>query len=109
MLVLFHFIINTSDFINFLRSMCLFFTFDIWFCFSWKFFCQFTSRSSASEEDDKEDSVWEPQKKVSRSRKQPAPKDSKPKRVPRIKNTPQISDGTGIVDVKEEPVGAVAR
>uniref|UniRef100_A0A8D2DQT0 S1 RNA-binding domain-containing protein 1 n=1 Tax=Sciurus vulgaris TaxID=55149 RepID=A0A8D2DQT0_SCIVU len=71
-------------------------------------FSYFSELSSASEEDDKEDSVWEPQKKVSRSRKQPAPKDSKPKRVPRIKNTPQISDGAGIVDVKEEPNSSVA-
>ncbi|XP_071457642.1 S1 RNA-binding domain-containing protein 1 isoform X1 [Marmota flaviventris] len=66
-------------------------------------FACFSELSSASEEDDKEDSAWEPQKKVSRSRKQPAPKESKPKRVPRAKkNTPLISDVLGVVDVKEE-------
>ncbi|KAL0621136.1 S1 RNA-binding domain-containing protein 1, partial [Plecturocebus cupreus] len=61
--------------------------------------------SSASEEDDKEDSSWEPQKKVSRSH---APKESKPKRMPRVKkNTPQISDGSEVV-VKEELNSSVA-
>ncbi|XP_048660408.1 S1 RNA-binding domain-containing protein 1 isoform X3 [Marmota marmota marmota] len=66
-------------------------------------FACFSELSSASEEDDKEDSAWEPQKKVSRSRKQPAPKESKPKRVPRAKkNTPLISDVSGVVDVKED-------
>ncbi|XP_058429438.1 S1 RNA-binding domain-containing protein 1 isoform X1 [Marmota monax] len=66
-------------------------------------FACFSELSSASEEDDTEDSAWEPQKKVSRSRKQPAPKESKPKRVPRVKkNTPLISDVSGVVDVKEE-------
>uniref|UniRef100_A0A8C5ZB14 S1 RNA-binding domain-containing protein 1 n=1 Tax=Marmota marmota marmota TaxID=9994 RepID=A0A8C5ZB14_MARMA len=56
-----------------------------------------------------EDSAWEPQKKVSRSRKQPAPKESKPKRVPRAKkNTPLISDVSGVVDVKEDLNSSVA-
>ncbi|XP_048660407.1 S1 RNA-binding domain-containing protein 1 isoform X2 [Marmota marmota marmota] len=72
-------------------------------------FACFSELSSASEEDDKEDSAWEPQKKVSRSRKQPAPKESKPKRVPRAKkNTPLISDVSGVVDVKEDLNSSVA-
>lgn len=67
-----------------------------------QFFCQFTSRSSASEEDDKEDSAWEPQKKVPRNAKQSVCKESKPKRVPRgKKNTLKISDGLEGVVVKE--------
>jgi hypothetical protein len=85
------------------------FSFDIWFHFSWTF-CQITPRSSASEEDDKEDSIWEPQKKVPRNRKQLAPKESKPKRAARAKkNTPQLSEGSEGVAVKEEQVGAIAR
>ncbi|XP_006839480.1 PREDICTED: S1 RNA-binding domain-containing protein 1 [Chrysochloris asiatica] len=66
--------------------------------------------SSASEEDDKEDSIWEPQKKVPRSRKQPVPKETKPKRVPRVKKTtPKISDGLEEgVNVKEELNSSVA-
>lgn len=104
-----HFILNTSYFIFFSGSVCLFFAFNIWLHFSWEFFFQFTPRSSASEEDDKEDSAWEPQKKVPRSRKQPVPKESKPKRVPRVKkNTLQISDGPEGVAVKEELVGPLA-
>ncbi|EHB18300.1 S1 RNA-binding domain-containing protein 1 [Heterocephalus glaber] len=60
-------------------------------------------RSSASEEDDKEDSVWEPQKKVPRARKQPAAKESKPKRMPRgKKNITLKSGGSEGVAVKEE-------
>ncbi|XP_004699818.1 S1 RNA-binding domain-containing protein 1 isoform X2 [Echinops telfairi] len=73
--------------------------------------CSFFSElSSASEEDDKEDSIWEPQKKAPRSRKQPVPKESKPKRVPRVKkNTPKISDGLEEgVTVKEELNRSVA-
>uniref|UniRef100_A0A2K6FE26 S1 RNA binding domain 1 n=1 Tax=Propithecus coquereli TaxID=379532 RepID=A0A2K6FE26_PROCO len=72
-------------------------------------FSSFSELSSASEEDDKEDSAWEPQKKVPRSHKQPAPKESKPKRVPRVKKTtPQISDGTEGISVKEELNSSVA-
>uniref|UniRef100_A0A8C9DIS1 S1 RNA-binding domain-containing protein 1 n=1 Tax=Prolemur simus TaxID=1328070 RepID=A0A8C9DIS1_PROSS len=72
-------------------------------------FSSLSELSSASEEDDKEDSAWEPQKKVPRSRKQPAPKESKPKRVPRVKkSTPQMSDGTEGISVKEELNSPVA-
>uniref|UniRef100_G1S4R9 S1 RNA-binding domain-containing protein 1 n=1 Tax=Nomascus leucogenys TaxID=61853 RepID=G1S4R9_NOMLE len=72
-------------------------------------FSSFSELSSASEEDDKEDSAWEPQKKVPRSRKQPPPKESKPKRMPRVrKNAPQISDGSEVVVVKEELNSSVA-
>uniref|UniRef100_G3U3Q9 Uncharacterized protein n=1 Tax=Loxodonta africana TaxID=9785 RepID=G3U3Q9_LOXAF len=72
--------------------------------------CSFFSElSSSSEEDDKEDSVWEPQKKVPRSRKQPVPKESKPKRMPRVKkHSPKISDGLEDVVVKEELNSSVA-
>ncbi|XP_008587248.1 PREDICTED: S1 RNA-binding domain-containing protein 1, partial [Galeopterus variegatus] len=71
-------------------------------------FSSFSELSSASEEDDK-DSAWEPQKKVPRSRKQPVPKESKPKRVPRVKrNTSQITDGSEGVAVKEELNSSVA-
>ncbi|XP_015997700.2 S1 RNA-binding domain-containing protein 1 isoform X1 [Rousettus aegyptiacus] len=71
-------------------------------------FSSFSELSSASEEDDKEDSAWEPQKKVPRRPKQPVPKESKPKRVPRVKkNTLQISDGSEGVAVKEEPESSV--
>lgn len=89
--------------------MYLFFAFNIWLHFSLEFFCQFTPRSSASEEDDKEDSAWEPQKKVPRSRKQAVPKEAKPKRVPQVKkNTLQISGDSEGVAVKEELVGGFA-
>ncbi|XP_054331188.1 S1 RNA-binding domain-containing protein 1 isoform X2 [Pongo pygmaeus] len=72
-------------------------------------FSSFSELSSASEEDDKEDSAWEPQKKVPRSRKQPPPKESKPKRMPQVKkNAPQISDGSEVVVVKEELNSSVA-
>ncbi|XP_076990253.1 S1 RNA-binding domain-containing protein 1 isoform X2 [Tamandua tetradactyla] len=72
-------------------------------------FSSFSDLSSVSEEDDKEDSVWEPQKKVPRSRKQPIPKESKPKRVPRAKKkTLHITDGSGGVAVKEELNSSVA-
>ncbi|XP_042637405.1 S1 RNA-binding domain-containing protein 1 [Orycteropus afer afer] len=72
--------------------------------------CSFFSElSSESEEDDKEDSAWEPQKKVPRNRKQPVCKESKPKRVPRAKkNTKKISDGFEGVVVKEELNSSVA-
>ncbi|XP_022371979.1 S1 RNA-binding domain-containing protein 1 [Enhydra lutris kenyoni] len=72
-------------------------------------FSSLSELSSASEEDDKEDSVWEPQKKVVRSRKQPVPKESKPKRVPRVKKTTlQICDDSEGVAVKEELNNSVA-
>ncbi|XP_016059578.1 PREDICTED: S1 RNA-binding domain-containing protein 1 isoform X3 [Miniopterus natalensis] len=68
-------------------------------------FSSFSELSSASEEDDKEDSAWEPQKKVPRIPKQPICKDSKPKRVPRVKkNTLQISDGSEGAVVKNSSV-----
>ncbi|XP_057353231.1 S1 RNA-binding domain-containing protein 1 isoform X2 [Manis pentadactyla] len=69
----------------------------------------FSELSSASEEDDKEDSAWEPQKKVPRSRKQAVPKEAKPKRVPQVKkNTLQISGDSEGVAVKEELNSSVA-
>ncbi|XP_075391736.1 S1 RNA-binding domain-containing protein 1 isoform X2 [Tenrec ecaudatus] len=70
----------------------------------------FSESSSASEEDDKEDSIWEPQKKAPRSRKQPVPKESKPKRAPRVKKSaPKISAGLEEgVTVKEELNRSVA-
>nr|XP_055184926.1 S1 RNA-binding domain-containing protein 1 isoform X1 [Nyctereutes procyonoides]XP_055184928.1 S1 RNA-binding domain-containing protein 1 isoform X1 [Nyctereutes procyonoides]XP_055184929.1 S1 RNA-binding domain-containing protein 1 isoform X1 [Nyctereutes procyonoides] len=72
-------------------------------------FSSLSELSSASEEDDKEDSTWEPQKKVPRSRKQPVAKESKPKRVPRVKKTTlQINDGSEGVAVKEELNNSVA-
>ncbi|KAF4016272.1 hypothetical protein G4228_007597 [Cervus hanglu yarkandensis] len=70
-------------------------------------FSSFSELSSASE-DDKEDSAWEPQKKVPRSRKPPVSKVSKPKRVPRVKNTLQISDGSEDMAVKEELNNSIA-
>uniref|UniRef100_A0A8C3XAZ4 S1 RNA-binding domain-containing protein 1 n=1 Tax=Catagonus wagneri TaxID=51154 RepID=A0A8C3XAZ4_9CETA len=61
------------------------------------------SELSSASEDDKEDSAWEPQKKVPRSRKPPVSKESKPKRAPRVKKTPlQSRDGSEAVAVKEE-------
>nr|XP_044993630.1 S1 RNA-binding domain-containing protein 1 isoform X2 [Jaculus jaculus] len=72
-------------------------------------FSYFSEPSSASEEDDEEDSIWEPQKKVSRSRKPSAPKESKPKRGPRVKKSPrQRGAGSEPVAVKEEPDTSVA-
>nr|XP_025724686.1 S1 RNA-binding domain-containing protein 1 isoform X3 [Callorhinus ursinus] len=72
-------------------------------------FSSLSELSSASEEDDKEDSAWEPQKKAPRSRKQPVSKESRPKRVPRVKKTTlQISDGSEGVAVKEELNNSVA-
>ncbi|EHB05222.1 S1 RNA-binding domain-containing protein 1 [Heterocephalus glaber] len=66
-------------------------------------FSYFSELSSTSEEDDKEDSVWEPQKNVPRARKQHAAKESKPKRMPwGKKNITLKSGGSEGVDVKEE-------
>ncbi|KAL6039876.1 hypothetical protein STEG23_013289, partial [Scotinomys teguina] len=66
-------------------------------------FSFFSELSSGSEEDDKEDSIWEPQKKVPRNRKQPASKESNRKQRPRVKkNTPQMDDVSKDVAVKEE-------
>uniref|UniRef100_A0A8W4FI09 S1 RNA binding domain 1 n=1 Tax=Sus scrofa TaxID=9823 RepID=A0A8W4FI09_PIG len=67
------------------------------------------SELSSASEDDKEDSAWEPQKKVPRSRKPPVSKESKPKRAPRVKKTPlQSRDGVEDVAVKEELNSSVA-
>uniref|UniRef100_A0A8D0RIL1 S1 RNA-binding domain-containing protein 1 n=1 Tax=Sus scrofa TaxID=9823 RepID=A0A8D0RIL1_PIG len=67
------------------------------------------SELSSASEDDKEDSAWEPQKKVPRSRKAPVSKESKPKRAPRVKKTPlQSRDGVEDVAVKEELNSSVA-
>ncbi|XP_021508359.1 S1 RNA-binding domain-containing protein 1 isoform X1 [Meriones unguiculatus] len=66
-------------------------------------FSFFSELSSGSEEDDKEDSIWEPQKKVPRNRKQPASKESR--RKPGLrgkKNTPQIDDVSKDMAVKVE-------
>lgn len=72
-------------------------------------FSFFSELSSASEEDDKEDSAWEPQKKVPRSLKRPVPKESRPRKAPRVKkNNPQMSDGLEGVTVKEELDDSVA-
>ncbi|KAF6321781.1 S1 RNA binding domain 1 [Rhinolophus ferrumequinum] len=72
-------------------------------------FSFFSELSSASEEDDREDSAWEPQKKVPRSLKRPVPKESKPRKAPRVKkNKPQMSDGLGGMTVKEELDDSVA-
>ncbi|XP_004753050.1 S1 RNA-binding domain-containing protein 1 isoform X2 [Mustela putorius furo] len=71
-------------------------------------FSSLSELSSASEEDDKEDSAWEPRKKVVRSRKQPVPKESKSKRVPRVKKTTKINDGLEGMAVKEELNNSVA-
>ncbi|KAM4867713.1 S1 RNA-binding domain-containing protein 1 isoform 1-T2 [Thomomys bottae] len=68
----------------------------------------YISELSSASEDDKEDSAWEPPKKVPRSRKQPASKESKPKRAPRVKkNTPQLSDASEGVAVQEELNGSL--
>ncbi|KAM7078040.1 S1 RNA-binding domain-containing protein 1 isoform 1-T2 [Molossus nigricans] len=72
-------------------------------------FDSFSELSSASEEDDKEDCAWEPQKKVPRNPKQPVCKESKPKRVPRAKkSTLQMSDGSEGGVAKEVLNSAVA-
>ncbi|XP_055972199.1 S1 RNA-binding domain-containing protein 1 [Sorex fumeus] len=71
-------------------------------------FSSFSDLSSASEDDSKEDSIWEPQKKVPKARKQP-PKESKPKRAPRAKkNAPGVSSGPTGVTVKQELNNSVA-
>ncbi|KAM5317960.1 S1 RNA-binding domain-containing protein 1 isoform 2-T2 [Glossophaga mutica] len=72
-------------------------------------FSSLSELSSASEEDDKDDSAWEPQKKVPRNPKQPVRKESKPKRMPRVKkNALQISGGLEGVAVEEGLNSSVA-
>ncbi|XP_066123141.1 S1 RNA-binding domain-containing protein 1 isoform X2 [Saccopteryx bilineata] len=76
-------------------------------------FSSFSELSSASEGDDKEDSTWEPQKKVPRSSRQAVCKESKPKRVSRAKtnakkNAVQMNDGSEGVTVKEVLNSSVA-
>ncbi|XP_057646986.1 S1 RNA-binding domain-containing protein 1 isoform X1 [Chionomys nivalis] len=69
----------------------------------------FSELSSASEEDDQDDSIWEPQKKVPRNRKQPASKESKQKQGRRVKkNTPQMDAVSKDLAVKEELNSPVA-
>ncbi|XP_041910480.1 S1 RNA-binding domain-containing protein 1-like [Arvicola amphibius] len=69
----------------------------------------FSEMSSGSEEDDKEDSIWEPQKKVPRNCKQPASKESKQKQGRRVKkNTPQMEAVSKDLAVKEELNSPVA-
>ncbi|XP_050002027.1 S1 RNA-binding domain-containing protein 1 [Alexandromys fortis] len=69
----------------------------------------FSELSSGSEEDDQEDSIWEPQKKVPRNRKQPASKESKQKQGRRVKkNTPRMDAVSKDLAVKEELNSPVA-
>ncbi|XP_013204423.1 S1 RNA-binding domain-containing protein 1 [Microtus ochrogaster] len=69
----------------------------------------FSELSSGSEEDDQEDSIWEPQKKVPRNRKQPTSKESKQKQGRRVKkNTPQMDAVSKDLAVKEELNSPVA-
>ncbi|XP_028620944.1 S1 RNA-binding domain-containing protein 1 [Grammomys surdaster] len=70
--------------------------------------CSFFSElSSGSEEDNKEDSIWEPQKKV--TRRQLASKGSKRKQGPRVKkSSQQVDDISKDVAVKEELNSPVA-
>nr|XP_034370521.1 S1 RNA-binding domain-containing protein 1 isoform X2 [Arvicanthis niloticus] len=70
--------------------------------------CSFFSElSSGSEEDNKEDSIWEPQKKV--PRRQFASKGSKRKQGPRVKKSSQLVDDISKdVAVKEELNSPVA-
>lgn len=69
----------------------------------------FSELSSGSEDDNKEDSIWEPQKKVPRNRRQPACKGSKRKQGPRVKKSSQQVDGIWKdVAVKEELNSPVA-
>lgn len=69
----------------------------------------FSELSSGSEDDNKEDSIWEPQKKVPRNRRQPACKGSKRKQGPRVKKSSQQVDGISKdVAVKEELNSPVA-
>lgn len=72
-------------------------------------FSFFSELSSGSEGDDKEDSIWEPQKKVPRNRKQPATKEPNRKPGRRAKkNTAQVDDVSKDVAVKEELNSPVA-
>ncbi|XP_037017150.2 S1 RNA-binding domain-containing protein 1 isoform X2 [Artibeus jamaicensis] len=72
-------------------------------------FSSLSELSSASEDDDKDDSAWEPPKKAPRNPKQPVRKESKPKRVPRVRKSPlQTSDGPEGVAVKEVLNSSVA-
>lgn len=69
----------------------------------------FSELSSGSEEDNKEDSIWEPQKEVPRNRRQPASKGSKRKQGPRVKkSSQQVDDVSKDVAVKEELNSPVA-
>nr|XP_048272055.1 S1 RNA-binding domain-containing protein 1 isoform X2 [Myodes glareolus]XP_048272056.1 S1 RNA-binding domain-containing protein 1 isoform X2 [Myodes glareolus] len=69
----------------------------------------FSELSSGSEEDDKEDSIWEPQKKVPKNRKQPAAKESKQKQGRRVKkNIPQTDAVSKDLAVKEELTSPIA-
>ncbi|NP_001386698.1 S1 RNA-binding domain-containing protein 1 isoform X2 [Rattus norvegicus] len=69
----------------------------------------FSELSSGSEEDNKEDSIWEPQKKVLRNRRRPASKGSKRKQGPRVKKSAQqVHDISKDVAVKEELNSPVA-
>ncbi|XP_029327424.1 S1 RNA-binding domain-containing protein 1 isoform X2 [Mus caroli] len=72
--------------------------------------CSFLSElSSGSEEENKDDSIWEPQKKVPRNRRQPASKRSKRKQGPRAKkSSQQVDDESKDVAVKEELNSPVA-
>ncbi|ERE74266.1 S1 RNA-binding domain-containing protein 1 [Cricetulus griseus] len=72
-------------------------------------FSFFSELSSGSEEDDKEDSIWEPQKKVPRNRKQPVTKEPNRKPGRRAKkNTVQVDDMSKDMAVKEELNSPVA-
>lgn len=107
MLTSLHFILDIFCLGCFLKKHVSFLPLIFGFTFPVNFSVNFTPRSSTSEEDDdKEDSAWEPQKKVPRRMKQPVPKESKPKKVK--KNNLQINDGSKGMVVKEELVGALA-
>lgn len=69
----------------------------------------FSESSSGSEEDNKDDSIWEPQRKVPRNRRQPVSKASKRKQGPRVKKSSQQAvDVSKDVAVKEELNSPVA-
>ncbi|XP_049640296.1 S1 RNA-binding domain-containing protein 1 [Suncus etruscus] len=70
---------------------------------------EFSSFSDlSSEEDNKDDSIWEPSKKVPKARKQP-PKNSKAKRAPKGRKTaPGVSEDPARVIVKSELNNSVA-
>ncbi|XP_052042471.1 S1 RNA-binding domain-containing protein 1 isoform X2 [Apodemus sylvaticus] len=72
--------------------------------------CSFFSElSSGSEEDNKDDSIWKPQRKVPRNRRQPVSKASKRKQGPRVKkSSKQADDVSKDVAVKEELNSPVA-